>query len=175
MNASQETSSILPTYARAPVAFERGEGAWLEATDGSRYLDFGAGIAVAVLGYSHPHLVNALIEQGQKLWHVSNLFRIPQAEALGAKLTQATFADYVFFANSGAEALEGTRKEIAALGVNAFAQSCDVGDPAAFTGFLEAARAALPVVVGPAPGGAVAPPMATSAASGQRAAPPALR
>ncbi len=76
------------------------------AEDGSRYLDFGAGIAVCALGHSHPALVAALAEQGGKLWHVSNLFRIPQAEALGKRLTGATFADYVFFTNSGAEALE---------------------------------------------------------------------
>ena len=110
MSASFETSSILPTYARAPVAFERGDGAWLEASDGSRFLDFGAGIAVAVLGHSHPHLVNTLIEQGQKLWHVSNLYKIPPAERLAKRLTDATFADYVFFTNSGAEACEGAIK-----------------------------------------------------------------
>jgi len=103
-------SPLLPTYARADVAFVRGEGAWLEATDGSRYLDFGAGIAVCALGHSHPRLVNALIEQGRKLWHVSNLFRIPEAEALGGRLVESTFADYVFFTNSGAEALEGAIK-----------------------------------------------------------------
>lgn len=112
MTTPQETSSILPTYARAPVAFVRGEGAWLEASDGSRYLDFGAGIAVAGLGHSHPHLVNALIEQGQKLWHVSNLYVIPQAERLAKRLTDATFADYVFFTNSGAEACEGAIKTV---------------------------------------------------------------
>ena len=103
-------SAILPTYARAHVAFERGEGAWLVATDGSRWLDFGAGIAVASVGHSHPHVVAALIEQGQKLWHVSNLYEIPQAERLAKRLTDATFADYVFFTNSGAEALEGAIK-----------------------------------------------------------------
>lgn len=103
-------SPLLPTYARADVAFVRGEGAWLEATDGSRYLDFGAGIAVCALGHSHPRLVNALIEQGRKLWHVSNLFRIPEAEALGQRLVESTFADYVFFTNSGAEAVEGAIK-----------------------------------------------------------------
>lgn len=108
--AKQQPSSLLPTYARAEVAFVRGEGAWLEADDGSRYLDFGAGIAVCALGHSHPALVAALAEQGGKLWHVSNLFRIPQAEALGERLTGATFADYVFFTNSGAEALEGAIK-----------------------------------------------------------------
>ena len=103
-------SAMLPTYARAPVSFARGEGCWLEATDGSRWLDFGAGIAVASVGHSHPHVVAALIEQGQKLWHVSNLYQIPQAERLAKRLTDATFADYVFFTNSGAEALEGAIK-----------------------------------------------------------------
>jgi acetylornithine/N-succinyldiaminopimelate aminotransferase len=110
VNAPQETSSILPTYARAPVAFVRGEGAWLEASDGKRFLDFGAGIAVAALGHSHPHLVNTLIEQGQKLWHVSNLYKIPPAEELAKRLCAATFADFVFFTNSGAEACEGAIK-----------------------------------------------------------------
>ena len=103
-------SALLPTYARAPVAFERGDGAWLTATDGTRYLDFGAGIAVCCLGHGHPHLVNTLTEQEQKLWHVSNLFQIPQAERLAKRLVEKTFADYVFFTNSGAEALEGAIK-----------------------------------------------------------------
>lgn len=106
----QRLSPLLPTYARADVAFERGDGAWLHASDGERYLDFGAGIAVCLLGHSHPHLVQALVEQGQKLWHVSNLFRIPEAERLGQRLVDATFADYVFFTNSGAEAVEGAIK-----------------------------------------------------------------
>ena len=113
MPDAQQTASqspLLPTYARADVAFVRGEGAWLEASDGSRYLDFGAGIAVCALGHSHPKLVEALTTQGAKLWHVSNLFRIPEAEALGQRLVDATFADYVFFTNSGAEAVEGAIK-----------------------------------------------------------------
>lgn len=104
------SSPLLPTYARADVAFVRGEGAWLEADDGERYLDFGAGIAVCALGHSHPRLVDALTRQGAKLWHVSNLFRIPEAEALGKRLVDATFADYVFFTNSGVEAVEGAIK-----------------------------------------------------------------
>ncbi|MBN9081125.1 MAG: acetylornithine transaminase [Rhizobiales bacterium 62-17] len=108
--SSDAESAILPTYIRADVAFERGEGAWLTATDGSRWLDFGAGIAVAGLGHSHPHVLNALKEQGEKLWHVSNLYKIPQAEKLAHRLADATFADYVFFTNSGAEALEGAIK-----------------------------------------------------------------
>lgn len=104
------TSSLLPAYARADLAFESGEGAWLTTTDGEKYLDFGGGIAVASLGYSHPHLVAALNEQGGKLWHTSNLFQIPQAERLARRLTDVTFADYVFFTNSGAEAIEGAIK-----------------------------------------------------------------
>ncbi|MGD0633781.1 MAG: aspartate aminotransferase family protein [Beijerinckiaceae bacterium] len=104
------TSSLLPTYARYPLAFVRGEGVWLETAEGGRYLDLGGGIAVASLGYSHPHLVAALTEQAGKLWHTSNLFQIPQAERLAERLTAACFADYVFFTNSGAEALEGAIK-----------------------------------------------------------------
>ncbi|WOJ91430.1 aspartate aminotransferase family protein [Methylocapsa polymorpha] len=104
------TSSLLPTYARADLAFERGDGAWLTTTTGERFLDFGGGIAVASLGYSHPHLTAALIEQGGKLWHTSNLFEIPQAERLARRLVEASFADYVFFTNSGAEAVEGAIK-----------------------------------------------------------------
>jgi acetylornithine/N-succinyldiaminopimelate aminotransferase len=104
------TSSLLPTYARAKVSFERGEGAWLVARDGSRYLDFGAGIAVNSVGHGHPHLIAALTEQAQKVWHVSNLFEVPEAERLAARLTEASFADVVFFANSGAEANEAAIK-----------------------------------------------------------------
>ncbi len=104
------SSSILPTYARAELEFERGEGAWLTTRDGARYLDLGGGIAVASLGYSHPHLVAALTEQAGKLWHTSNLYRIPAGERLAARLAEATFADLVFFANSGAEANEAAVK-----------------------------------------------------------------
>ncbi|KQT87663.1 acetylornithine aminotransferase [Methylobacterium sp. Leaf469] len=104
------TSALLPTYARAPIAFERGEGAWLVARDGERYLDFGAGIAVNALGHAHPHLVDALTNQAQKLWHTSNLFEIPDGERLGRRLVDATFADVAFFANSGAEANEAAIK-----------------------------------------------------------------
>jgi acetylornithine/N-succinyldiaminopimelate aminotransferase len=100
------TSHLLPAYTRANLAFERGEGAWLIATDGERYLDFTSGVAVNALGHAHPHLIKALGEQAQKLWHVSNLFRIPEGERLAERLCAATFADLVFFANSGAEALE---------------------------------------------------------------------
>jgi acetylornithine/N-succinyldiaminopimelate aminotransferase len=100
------TSHILPTYARVELAFERGEGVWLTATNGERYLDFNSGIAVNALGHANPHLVAALTEQAQKLWHVSNLYRIPEGERLADRLCEASFADTVFFTNSGAEALE---------------------------------------------------------------------
>jgi acetylornithine/N-succinyldiaminopimelate aminotransferase len=100
------TSHLLPAYARADIAFERGEGAWLIATDGERYLDFTSGVAVNALGHAHPRLVEALDEQARKLWHVSNLFRIPEGERLAERLCAGTFADFVFFANSGAEAVE---------------------------------------------------------------------
>ncbi len=103
-------SPLLPTYARADVAFERGEGPWLMTRDGERYLDFGAGIAVNALGHAHPHLVRALTEQAGKLWHTSNLFRIPEGERLAQRLVDNTFADTVFFTNSGAEALEASIK-----------------------------------------------------------------
>ena len=103
-------SALLPTYARSQLAFERGEGAYLFATSGERYLDFASGVAVTALGHSHPHLVKALHEQAKKLWHVSNLHRIPEQERLAERLCQETFADYVFFANSGAEAVEGAMK-----------------------------------------------------------------
>jgi len=96
----------LPTYARVDLAFERGEGPWLFATDGERYLDFTAGVAVNGLGHAHPHLIKALNAQAQKVWHVSNLFRIPEAERLAERLCAETFADLVFFCNSGAEAME---------------------------------------------------------------------
>jgi acetylornithine/N-succinyldiaminopimelate aminotransferase len=96
----------LPTYARIDLAFERGEGAWLVATTGERYLDFTSGVAVNALGHAHPALVKALTEQAQKLWHVSNLYRIPEGERLADRLCALSFADTVFFQNSGAEALE---------------------------------------------------------------------
>lgn len=97
---------VLPTYARIDLEFERGEGCWLVTTDGRRFLDFTAGIAVNVLGHANPYLVEALKAQAEKLWHISNLFRIPEGERLARRLTEATFADTVFFTNSGAEALE---------------------------------------------------------------------
>ncbi|MGO9744499.1 MAG: aspartate aminotransferase family protein [Roseiarcus sp.] len=104
------TSAIAPTYARADVTFESGDGCWLTSTDGERYLDFGAGIAVCSVGHSHPHLVETLIAQGSKLWHTSNLFQMPEGERLARRLADATFADLVFFANSGAEANEAAIK-----------------------------------------------------------------
>jgi acetylornithine/N-succinyldiaminopimelate aminotransferase len=97
---------VLPTYARADLSFERGEGVWLYASDGTRYLDFGAGIAVSSLGHANPHLIQALTEQAARLWHTSNLYRIPGQERLARRLVEVTFADTVFFTNSGAEALE---------------------------------------------------------------------
>jgi acetylornithine/N-succinyldiaminopimelate aminotransferase len=100
------TSHLLPTYARVDLAFERGEGAWLIATNGERYLDFTGGVAVNALGHAHPRLIEALTEQARKVWHVSNLFRIPEAERLAERLCQKSFADLVFFCNSGAEAME---------------------------------------------------------------------
>jgi acetylornithine/N-succinyldiaminopimelate aminotransferase len=100
----------MPTYARADLAFERGEGAWLVAENGDRYLDFAAGVAVNVLGHAHPHLVTALTEQAGKVWHVSNLYRMPEGERLAERLCSESFADLVFFSNSGAEAMEGAIK-----------------------------------------------------------------
>ncbi|CCG40433.1 aspartate aminotransferase family protein [Magnetospirillum molischianum] len=100
------TSALLPVFQPASMLFEHGEGAWLTTTDGERYLDFGAGIAVNALGYSHPHLVGALEQQNRKLWHLSNVYRIPGRERLAERLTAACFADVAFFANSGAEANE---------------------------------------------------------------------
>jgi acetylornithine/N-succinyldiaminopimelate aminotransferase len=99
-------SHLLPTYARVDLAFERGEGVWLYTAEGERYLDFTSGVAVNALGHAHPRLVNALEQQARKVWHVSNLYRIPEGERLADRLCAASFADTVFFQNSGAEALE---------------------------------------------------------------------
>jgi len=99
-------SALLPTYARSELSFVRGEGAFLYTASGDCYLDFSSGIAVTALGHAHPHLVAALTEQAKKLWHVSNLHRIPEQERLAMRLCAASFADRVFFANSGAEAVE---------------------------------------------------------------------
>jgi acetylornithine/N-succinyldiaminopimelate aminotransferase len=103
-------SHLLPVFARVDLGFERGEGAWLIATNGDRYLDFTSGVAVNALGHAHPHLVKALQEQATKLWHMSNLFKSPDGEVLAARLCEQSFADFVFFCNSGAEAMEGVIK-----------------------------------------------------------------
>ncbi|GHC11008.1 acetylornithine aminotransferase [Gemmobacter nanjingensis] len=99
-------TSVLPTYNRAPLAFVKGEGSWLFTEDGGRYLDLGSGIAVNALGHAHPELVKTISEQAAKLWHVSNVYRIPEQEALADQLVEHTFADTVFFTNSGTEAAE---------------------------------------------------------------------
>ena len=99
-------SPVLPTYARAKVAFERGEGMRVYTAEGDSYLDFGAGVAVTSCGHCHPHLVAALTEQAQKIWHTSNLYQMPGQEKLAKRLIEHSFADTVFFTNSGAEALE---------------------------------------------------------------------
>jgi len=105
-------AALMPTYNRADLAFERGEGARLWTGDGRRFLDFGAGIATSSLGHGHPHLVKAIAEQAAKVMHVSNLYRVPQAETLAARHVAASFADTVFFCNSGAEANEGMTKAV---------------------------------------------------------------
>ncbi len=99
-------ASVLPTYNRAPLTFVKGEGTWLIEADGRRFLDLGAGIAVNALGHAHPALVKALTDQAQALWHTSNLYHIPQQEALADRLVAETFADTAFFCNSGTEACE---------------------------------------------------------------------
>jgi acetylornithine/N-succinyldiaminopimelate aminotransferase len=104
--------ALMPTYNRADLAFERGEGAWLWTADGRRFLDFGAGIATSSLGHNNHHLVAAIADQAARVMHVSNLYRVPQAERLAERLVAATFADSVFFCNSGAEANEGLVKII---------------------------------------------------------------
>ena len=102
--------AVMPTYARANLVFERGEGAWLVATNGDRYLDFASGVAVNALGHAHPKLVDALTQQANKVWHTSNLYRVAGQERLAERLCEVTFADQVFFCNSGAEACEGAIK-----------------------------------------------------------------
>ncbi len=99
-------SAVMPTYARTDLVFDRGQGAMLYTVDGRGFLDFGAGIAVSALGHAHPHLVAALKAQAEKLWHTSNLYRVAGQEKLAARLVENSFADSVFFCNSGAEAME---------------------------------------------------------------------
>ena len=101
---------VMPTYGRQDLVFEKGEGVWLTATNGDRYMDFASGIAVNSLGHAHPHLVAALTKQAQALWHTSNLYRVAGQETLADRLCAKTFADKVFFCNSGAEACEGAIK-----------------------------------------------------------------
>ncbi len=117
---SRESSHIMPTYARADIAFERGEGARLFDLAGNEHIDLLAGIGVVSLGHCHPHLVEAVEEQAKRLWHVSNLYHIPEAEKAAARLCAMSFADVVFFNNSGAEAIEAAikvaRKHFAAAG-----------------------------------------------------------
>ncbi|SHF04585.1 acetylornithine/N-succinyldiaminopimelate aminotransferase [Litoreibacter ascidiaceicola] len=98
--------AVLPTYSRAKMSFETGEGSWLIDRDGTRYLDMAGGIAVTGLGHAHPTLVKVVQDQAAKLWHTSNLYHIPHQEELAEKLREATFADTMFFTNSGAEAME---------------------------------------------------------------------
>ncbi|MEM6942104.1 MAG: aminotransferase class III-fold pyridoxal phosphate-dependent enzyme, partial [Pseudomonadota bacterium] len=98
--------TLLPTYNRAPLSFVKGEGSWLIEADGRRFLDLAAGIAVTALGHAHPKLVEALTAQAEALWHTSNLYQIPQQQSLADKLCALTFADTVFFTNSGTEACE---------------------------------------------------------------------
>ncbi len=102
--------AVMPNYGRAEIAFERGEGCYLFATDGRRFLDFGAGIAVCAAGHCHPRLVAALTDQAGRLWHTSNLYQIPEQTRLADRLTASCFADTVFFCNSGAEAVEASLK-----------------------------------------------------------------
>ncbi len=99
-------TAVMPTYGRWDVAVERGEGCYLFATDGRKFLDFTSGIAVTSLGHCHPRLIEAVTAQAQKLWHVSNLFQIPGQQRLAERLVAHSFADTVFFNNSGAEAVE---------------------------------------------------------------------
>jgi acetylornithine/N-succinyldiaminopimelate aminotransferase len=107
---STPSPAVMPTYARQNLVFESGAGAWLVSTTGERYLDFGSGVAVNALGHAHPKLVAAITEQAGKLWHCSNLYRVAGQERLAERLCEATFADKVFFCNSGAEACEGAIK-----------------------------------------------------------------
>ncbi len=110
IRASGPSPAVMPTYARQDVVFERGEGCWLVDTKGERYLDFGSGVAVNALGHAHPGMIAALTAQAAKVWHTSNLYRVAGQETLAERLCAASFADKVFFCNSGAEACEGAIK-----------------------------------------------------------------
>ena len=113
---SGPSSAVMPTYARQNIVFERGEGSWLIATDGARYLDFASGVAVNALGHCHPHLVAALQQQAGALWHTSNLYRVAGQERLAERLVEAsTFADRVFFCNSGAKPAKARSKPPASI------------------------------------------------------------
>ena len=107
---SGPSPAVMPTYGRQDLVFERGEGAWLVTADGDRYLDLASGVAVNALGHAHPHLVAALTAQAGRLWHTSNLYRVEGQERVAERLVDMTFADRVFFCNSGAEACEGAIK-----------------------------------------------------------------
>jgi acetylornithine/N-succinyldiaminopimelate aminotransferase len=109
-SSKNPSPAVMSTYARQNIVFARGEGAWLETETGERYLDFGSGVAVNALGHAHPRLVAALTEQAGNLWHTSNLYRVAGQEKLAERLVRSTFADKVFFCNSGAEACEGAIK-----------------------------------------------------------------
>jgi len=128
-NAGAGSAALMNTYARSELSFERGEGAWMIATDGRRFLDFTSGIAVTALGHCHPALVKAVNEQASKIWHTSNLYRIPGQEKLAERLVAATFAGatggQVFFGNSGVEAIECALKLVRKY-------QDDFGDPARF-------------------------------------------
>ena len=102
--------SVMPSYGRTDIAFEKGDGPYLYASDGGKFLDFGAGIAVTALGHNHPVLVKALTEQAGSLWHTSNLYHIPEQQRLADRLVETSFADTVFFCNSGAESVEASIK-----------------------------------------------------------------
>jgi len=104
------SQSVMPSYGRADIAFERGDGPYLYASDGRKFLDFGSGVAVLSLGHNHPHLVEALVAQAGKVWHTSNLYNIPEQQRLADRLTANSFAETVFFCNSGAESVEASIK-----------------------------------------------------------------
>jgi acetylornithine/N-succinyldiaminopimelate aminotransferase len=110
MSRAVTQSHLLPAFARVDLAFDHGEGVWLTATNGKRYIDFTSGVAVNALGHAHPKVADAIAAQAHKAIHVSNLFRVPEQEKLAARLCEASFADLVFFCNSGAEAMEGAIK-----------------------------------------------------------------